>query len=49
LEDPGVGGKIILRWIFRGEFEGSMDWIYLAQNRDRWQALVNAGKNLRVP
>ena len=27
---------------------GSMDWIDLAQDRDRWQALVNAVMNLRV-
>jgi hypothetical protein len=27
---------------------GSMDWIYLAENRDRWRALVNAVMNLRV-
>jgi len=28
---------------------GSMDWIDLDQNRDRWLAVVNAVMNLRVP
>jgi hypothetical protein len=27
---------------------GSMDWIYLFEDRDRWRALVNAVMNLRV-
>jgi hypothetical protein len=26
-----------------------VDWIHLAQDRDRWQVLVNTVMNLRVP
>ena len=35
LENPGVDGRIILRWIFRKWNGGGMDWIDLAQNRGR--------------
>jgi hypothetical protein len=28
---------------------GDVDWIHLAQDRDRWRALVNTVMNLRVP
>ena len=28
---------------------GYMDWIVLAQDRDRWRTLVSAVMNLRVP
>jgi len=48
LEDPGVGGRILLKRLFRF-WMGIMDWIDLAQNTDRWQALVNVVINLEVP
>jgi hypothetical protein len=28
---------------------GGMEWIDLAEGRDRWQALVNAVVKLRIP
>ena len=31
------------------EVGGGGDWMELAQDRDRWWALVNTVKNLRVP
>jgi hypothetical protein len=47
LADPVVDGKIRLRWIVR-KWDGDMDWVDLAQDRDRWWARVNAVMNLRV-
>jgi hypothetical protein len=48
LEDLGVDGRIILKWILE-KLDVNMDWIDLAQDRDRWRAVVNAVMNLRVP
>ena len=48
LGDLGVDGRIILGQIFRKLDVGGMDWIELAQDRDRWRALVNAVMNFRV-
>jgi len=46
-------GRPRRRWednikIFR-KWDGGMGWIYLAQDRGRWRALVNPVTNLRVP
>jgi len=46
MEDLGVDG-IILKCMFKMWNGGGMDW--MARNRDRWRALVNAVTNLRVP
>jgi hypothetical protein len=50
LEDQGVGGKMGSEWIL-GRLAwggGGVDWIRLAQDRDRWRAVVSAVMNLRV-
>jgi len=49
LGDPDIDGRIILSWIFRKWDVGGMDRIELAEDRDRWRALVNAVMKLRVP
>jgi hypothetical protein len=47
-------GRPRMRWednikmIFKN-WDGGVDWIYLAQNRDRRWVFVNAVMNLRVP
>jgi len=46
LGDPGMDWRKILR---RFSGSGSVNWIELAQDRYRWQALVNVVMNLRVP
>jgi hypothetical protein len=43
MEDPGVDWRVILKW---GLKYG--DWIDLAQDTDRWWAVVNTVFNLRV-
>ena len=48
-------GRLVCRWVhnIRMDFQevgcGYVDWIGVAQDRDRWQTLVSAVKRLQVP
>jgi hypothetical protein len=48
LKDLGIDGRTILNWIFK-KWNGGMDWIHLAQDRDRQRAVVNDVMYLGVP
>jgi hypothetical protein len=47
-EDPDVEGRILLKGFFR-KWDAGIYLIDLAQDRDRWEALVSAVMNLRFP
>jgi len=49
LSRPRLGWEGNIKKDLQGLGGGGMDWIYLAQNRDRWRILVNVVMNLRVP
>jgi hypothetical protein len=48
LEDLDVDGNIVLKWSFK-KWDWGMDCIYLAGDKDTWQAVVNVVMNLWVP
>jgi hypothetical protein len=43
----GVDGKVILECVLRKKGK-NVDWMHLAQDRDRWRVLVDTVRNLRV-
>jgi hypothetical protein len=47
LEDTSVDGRIILTWIFR-KWDWGFNSIHVAQDRNRWLALINAVMKFRV-
>ena len=49
LEDIGIDGRIILKWIFRNWDGEGVDWIDLAWDRNKWVAVVKALMNFQVP
>jgi hypothetical protein len=49
LADLHVDGMIILKWIFKKWYRGNMERTDLAQDRNRWQAFINAVISLQIP
>jgi hypothetical protein len=47
-QNQGVDGRIGIRMDLWDIGWGCVEWIQLAQDRDRWLALVNTVLNLRV-
>lgn len=45
--DVGVGEMMILRWILKVIGWEIMSWIYLAENKEQWRALMNTVMNLQ--
>jgi hypothetical protein len=48
LEDLGADGDIVSEWILKEISWEGIDWIDLAEDRDRWWALVNMVMNICI-
>jgi hypothetical protein len=49
LERPRRRWEDNIKMVLRGVGWGGVDWIDLAQDRDRWRGLVYTVMNIRVP
>jgi len=49
LEDLGVDRSIMLKWFLKEIMYENMDWVHLAQDGDKWRAVVNMVVNFQVP
>jgi hypothetical protein len=47
LKNQGIDGRMGSKWTL-GKLGRGVEWIHLAEDRDCWQAVVNAVMNLRV-
>jgi hypothetical protein len=43
-----IDRRIILKCILLVKLNADLGWIYVAQDRDQWRALVNTVRNLQV-
>jgi hypothetical protein len=48
LEDQGVDGRLIFKMNLKEKRWEAVDWIDLAQDRDRWRAVVKTVMSIRV-
>jgi hypothetical protein len=48
LKDQGVDGSMGSKWTLGRLVGVGVEWIHLAQDRDRWQAVVNAVMKVRA-
>ena len=48
MKDFGVDRRIILKWFLKEIMCENMDWVHLAQDRDKWRAVVNMVVNFEV-
>jgi hypothetical protein len=47
-EDRDIDGRMGSKWSLGRLVGGGVEWINLAQDRDRWRAVANTVMNLRV-